>query len=208
MRRRFASTPRKWASSADARTSSGACRRSALGLVGLFAVALAACGGQADPSAPTRPLPPYSGGSVELFDDTVEPAGVGLDFDKTYNPRSDVTLRERTQTADAVLRVRVQTVSSKTDGADAVFRLGLSTVEKLAGEHPPPSNFTVRIDKNSASYGILKNFESRLVGYPFIAFVREFIRPDGESELHFHLSQDTKDVKAAVSDAQALSELK
>lgn len=208
MRRRPASSAPNGASPVAPTKSGVRTPSSGIFFAGLFAVALAACGSPADPDAPGRPLPPYSGASVELFDDTVEPASVGLDFDKTYNPRSDVVLRERTQTADAVLRVRVQTVSSKTDGADAIFRLGLSTVEKLAGEHPPPSSFTVRIDKNSASYGILKNFESRLVGYPFVAFVREFIRPDGERELHFHLSQDTKDVKAAVSDAQALSELK
>jgi hypothetical protein len=54
----------------------------------------------------------------------------------------------------------------------------------------------------------MKNFESRLVGYGFVAFVREFATPTGERELHFHLAPDTKEVKAAVSDALALGELR
>ena len=54
----------------------------------------------------------------------------------------------------------------------------------------------------------MKNFESRLVGYAFVAFVREFAHPNGERELHFHLAPDTKEVKAAVGDAMLMGELK
>ena len=117
-------------------------------------------------------------------------------------------LRERAQVGDAVLRVRVSTVTAKTNGPDAQFQLGLHTVEKLAGKYPPPVNFTVQIDKTSESHGIMKNFESRLVGYSFVAFVREFAHPNGERELHFHLAPDTKEVKAAVGDAMVMGELR
>ena len=51
----------------------------------------------------TRPLPPYAGRAAELFDDTIEPAAVGLDFDKGYSPKQDPMLRERSQTSDAVV---------------------------------------------------------------------------------------------------------
>ena len=37
---------------------------------------------------------------------------------------------------------------------------------------------------------------------------REFVRPDGDRELHFHLAPDSKEVKLAVSDAVLLGELK
>jgi hypothetical protein len=53
----------------------------------------------------------------------------------------------------------------------------------------------------------MKNFESRLVGYAFIAFVREFVRPDGDRDIHFHLAPDTKDVKNAVGDALTAYEI-
>lgn len=174
----------------------------------VVASAGAGCGGGPDPSAPSRPLPTYAGRAAELFDDTIEPAAVGLDFDRGYTPRSDALLRERTQLGDAVLRVRVSTVTATNDGPASAYQVGLQIVEKLAGEHPPPAPFTVRIDKTSESHGVMRNFESRLVGYAFVAFVREFVRPDGDRDIHFHLAPDSKEVRAAVTDAVALGALK
>jgi hypothetical protein len=174
----------------------------------LAMLALTACGGSTNSSDTARPVTPYSGRQADLFDDTIEPAAVGLDFDKGYVPRADKILRERAQVGDAVLRVRVLTVTAKTDGPDHAYQLGLHTLEKLAGKNPPPDDFTVQINRASESHGIMKNFESRLVGYAFVAFVREFAHPSGDREVHFHLAPDTKEVKAAVGDAMLLSEVK
>jgi hypothetical protein len=174
---------------------------------GPVGLALAGCGGSSAESS-NRTVAPYAGRSADLFDDTIEPAAVGLDFEKGYAPRVDKTLRERAQTSDAVIRVRVATVTAKKDGPEATYQLGLHSVEKLSGRNPPPADFTIQINKQSESHGIMKNFESRLVGYAFVAFVREFGAPGGDRELHFHLAPDTKEVKAAVSDALALGELK
>lgn len=169
----------------------------------------AGCGTTAkDAASANRPLPGYSGRSADLFDDSIEPAAVGLDFDRGYAPRTDPSLRERAQTGDAVLRVRVATVTAKKDGPEAVYQLGLHTVEKVAGGHAPDLDFTVTIGKSSESHGIMKSFESRLVGYSFVAFVREFVRPDGDHEVHFHLAPDTKEVKLAVNEAMVLGEMK
>jgi hypothetical protein len=167
-----------------------------------------ACGGPKDANGPVRPLPGYSGHSADLFDDTIEPAAVGLDFDRGYSPRSDPALRERAQTGDAVIRVKVTTITAKTDGPDAVYQLGLHIVETVTGKHAPPPDFNVTISKTSESHGIMKNFEARLVGYAFVAFVREFVRPDGDREVHFHLAPDTKEVKNAVNEALVLGEVK
>jgi hypothetical protein len=145
---------------------------------------------------------------VEVFDDSIEPAAVGLDFDRGYSPRGDKSLRERAQMADAVLRVRVTTVTAKTEGTGNVYTLGLQTLEELAGKHPPPPRFDVVVSRSSESHGIMKSFEGRLVGKTFVGFVREFVRSDGDHELHFHLAPDSKDVKLAVGDAVLLGELK
>jgi len=153
-----------------------------------------------------RPLPAYAGRAADLFDDAVDPAAVGMDFDKGYSAKADPMLRERAQVSDAVLRVKVATVTGKKDGPEATYQLGLHTVEKMTGSNAPPTDFTVTVNKSSESHGILKNFEGRLVGYPFVAFVREFVRPDGDHEVHFHLSPDTKDVKDAVGNAVVLGE--
>lgn len=166
------------------------------------------CGSSRDPNAPGRPVPAWAGHQVEVFDDTIEPAAVGLDLDKGYSPRGDPMLRERAQLADGVLRVKVTTVTAKTDGPDSVYQLGANTLEKLSGKFPPPQQFNLRVSKGSESYGILRSFENRLVGKDFIVFVREFSRPDGDRELHFHIAPDSKDVKDAVGDAVLLGELK
>jgi len=173
----------------------------------LGAATVPGCGPATPAGAPTRPLPGYSGRAADLFDDAIDPAGVGMDFDKGYTPKADPLLRERAQVSDAVLRVKVQTVTGKTDGPEKSYTLGLHTVEKMTGGHAPPTDFSVAVNKSSESHGILKNFEGRLVGYPFVAFVREFVRPDGDREIHFHLSPDTKEVKAAVGDAVILGEI-
>ena len=86
------------------------------------------CGPASPAGAPTRPLPGYSGRAADLFDDAIDPAGVGMDFDKGYSPKADPLLRERAQVSDAVLRVKVQTVTGKTDGPEKTYQLGLHTV--------------------------------------------------------------------------------
>lgn len=177
-------------------------------IFGSIVAACIACGGGKDADSPGRPVLPYSGRQADLFDDAIEPAAVGLDFDKGYAPRVDKTLRERAQVGDAVLRVRVATVTAKKDGPESTYQLGLHTVEKLVGKNPPTADFTVQINKASESHGVMKNLESRVVGYAFIAFVREFASPSGDRELHFHLAPDTKEVRMAVGDAVALGELK
>jgi hypothetical protein len=164
------------------------------------------CGPMSGPVSKTRPLPAYAGRAADLFDDSIDPAGVGMDFDKGYTPRADPLLRERAQVCDAVLRVKISTVTGKKDGPESTYQLELHTVEKMTGANPPPPDFTVTVNKASEAHGIVKNFEGRLVGYPFVAFVREFVRPDGDHEVHFHLSPDTKEVKSAVSDAVILGE--
>jgi len=174
-----------------------------LGLIGLAA----SCGDGPGANDPSRTVASYQGRQADLFDDSIDPAAVGLDFDKGYAPRLDKSLRERAQVGDAVLRVRVATVTAKTDGPESSYQLGLHTVEKLTGKNAPPTDFTLNIDKQSESHGILKNFESRLVGYAFIAFVREFSHGE-ERSVHFHLAPDTKEVKTAVGDAVLLGEFK
>ncbi len=173
------------------------------GFVVVFLLLLA-CGGP-DANSPGRALPPYTGHTTELFDDVIEPRAVGMNLEETVQPRTDPTLRERTQTGDGVVKVRVETVTGSGDGETVKYELTLRVLASLAGQHPPQDTLTVFVDKSSPSIGILKSFDTRLGGKTFVAFVREF--QNGEDRrFHFHFAPDTKDVAAAVKEAVDLSE--
>jgi hypothetical protein len=62
----------------------------------------------------------------------------------------------------------------------------------------------VNVGKSGPSAGILKSYETQLVGKRFIAFIRLFGKSDGEREYHFHLASDSKDVATAVREASVL----
>ncbi len=162
------------------------------------------CGGG---EIPESQLPKWSGHSAELFDDVIEPRAVGLELNVTATPRADPILRERTQTGDAVLRVRVETVTQSGYGRNIRHQLSFVTLEKLAGALPPPGNFAVTMDESNPSIGIVRSLEARLGGKTFIAFVKTFGQ-DGERQYHFHLAADAKDVRDSVQDAVALGDFK
>jgi hypothetical protein len=153
-----------------------------------------------------RPLPSYVGHAVELFDDAIEPGAVGLDAEVHTDPRGDATVRERAQLSDAVLRVRTTTLTAKQDGAETFYQLSLRTLENLGGPFPPGDAFSVTLGPKSRSIGIVKNLEDAIVGKSFIAFVSAFVLPDGDRELHFHLSPDTKPEAAAVRESMQKTE--
>jgi len=173
-----------------------------------FLVSVALACGTPDPNAPTRPLPAYEGHQAELFDDAIDPRAVGLNLDDVHTPQSDAAVRERTQVGDAVVRARIETVTAKRDGDNVEYQLGLQIIEKLTGEHPPPDEFTVRLDKGSPSAGIVRSLDARLGGKSFVVFLREFKGSDNEPRFYAHFAPDSKDVVAAVKDAMALSEFK
>jgi hypothetical protein len=169
-------------------------------------IALPAC---EEPGAkgPTRPLPTYAGHAAEVFDDSIELAAAGVSLDVHVDPHTDKGLRERTQVCDAVVRARVTTVTRKPDDNGAHYVVGMKTLEKITGNFPPADTFEVIVSDKSPSLGMLKTMEGAIVGKTFVAFVRAFVRPEGEEEIHFHLAPDTKDEAAAVREAVALQNL-
>ncbi len=172
---------------------------------------LIACGDGPGAKAPSRPLAPYLGRMTELFDDAIDPAAVGLDMDNSYHPRADQTLRERAQVSDAILRVKITTVTNKTDESESGgYEVGLKQLEWIGGDHPPGTDqFNIRMRKSTQTNGIMKTMEGRMVGTEFIVFLRQFNGADpAEKEFHAHFSPASKDVKAAIGDAIVLRELK
>jgi hypothetical protein len=182
-------------------------RRCTVPLIGLLLAASVSCDPLPPAARPARPLPTYAGHAAELFDDSIEPAAVGLSLEGRVDPHVDRGLRERTQVGDAVVRVRATTVTAKQEESGTRYVMGLRTLELVAGPFPPGNTFEVGVDQKSPSVGLLKGMENQIVGKTFIAFVRAFVRADGDTEVHFHLAPDTKEEVAAVKDAAALANL-
>jgi hypothetical protein len=164
----------------------------------LTASSALAVGCAASAGAEGRPLPSYAGHATELFDDAIEPRAVGLELEQGWDPRSDALLRERVQIGDAAMRVRISTLTEKQEGTESRYQLGMKILETLAGSYPPPDDFNVSVDNTSPSVGIVHSLQDGIVGKTFVAFVRAFVRSDGDHELHFHLAPDTKPEIGAV----------
>jgi hypothetical protein len=181
-------------------------------LAGLAVQALAgatACGGKGA-NGPGKEYPPYTGRSVDLFDDGIDPIAVGYQLEPGPSPSTDAKLRERVQTGDAVVRARVVTVTSKNEDAGRSWQLGLHTLGRLAGTGPLDADFTLDVEATDPGAGMVKAFESNLVGASFVVAVRTFARAGspGDADLHFHLLADKADVLAAVKEAALLEQVK
>ncbi len=179
-------------------------------LASLFLVSSStACGGKGA-SGPEKEYPPYTGKSVELFDDGIDAIAVGYQLEPGPAPATDAKLRARVQTGDAVVRARVVTVTSKKEDVGRSWQLGLHTLERLAGSAALDADFTLDVESTDPGAGMVRAFESSLVGATFVVAVRTFAHAGapGESDLHFHLSADKADVLAAVKEASLLQQVK
>jgi len=167
-----------------------------------------ACGKGAN--GPERDYPPYTGRSVELFDDGIDPIAVGYQLEPGPAPSTDAKLRERVQTGDAVVRARVVTVTSKKEDNGRSWQLGLHMLARLAGTAPPDADFALDVESTDPGAGMVKAFESTLVGATFVVSMRTFAHAGspGDADLHFHLSADKADVLAAVKEATLLQQVK
>jgi hypothetical protein len=181
-------------------------RRSTI-VLGL-AFTAASCTPLAEAEAPKRPLPAYAGHAMDLFDDAIEPVAVGLNIEAKVDPRSDKKLRERAQTADATLRVRVTTLTVKdTDEGGTRYVVAFKTVDKLGGAFPPGDAFEIVVAKTTPAAAIMKGMGERITGKTFVAFLRKFVRPDGDDETHFHLAPDSPMEVSAINDAYLMKGL-
>lgn len=178
-------------------------RAGAAVLTAIF-LSLPACAGGTTHRGPARALPPYAGRAAELFDDSIEAGAVGYRLDSASPPpMNDNLLRERAQVGDAVVRARVTTVTSKDEDRRRTWLIGLHTVEKLGGAGPLDTDFSILVQPGGLSSGIMRALGPQMIGMTFVAFVREFARPEGsdDSDLHFHLTEDNRAAVAAVHSA-------
>jgi len=175
----------------------------------LVGLALASCGGKGA-SGPGATYPAYTGHPTELFDDGIDPIAVGYQLEPGPPPATDAKLRERVQTADAVVRAKVTTVTSKKEDVGRSWQLGLHLLGRLAGTGGVENDFSLDVESTDQGAGMVKAFEANLVGATFVVFGRTFAKAGapGEAELHFHLSADKPDVLDAIKQAALLQQVR
>jgi hypothetical protein len=176
-----------------------------LGWCCFFSLSLAGCGGGGQAgSSRAFPLPEYDRAAKQLFDNGFDAGALGLGFDTLLPSGNDRLLRERTQTADSVVRARIVTVTSQKDGAIATSQIAMTVLQDLAGQHPQTREFVLQVAAEDPANGTLKALQGGLVGKTFVVFLREFAAAGGQSAVHFHVSRDDPDMVNQVQ-AAALS---
>lgn len=165
----------------------------------------AACG-PARPSSDSSvsKLPVWEGRSAELFNDSLDPAVLGLTME-TPIYRGDLLFRERCKAAETVARMRITTVTEGTNDGKKTIVLGFSTVERLAGAAPPPA-LEASFRAGSPSFGLIERTQSKLRGKAVVVAWRAF-RQDGDAVTHVFVAPDEPEVVSAVHENVALEEL-
>jgi len=148
----------------------------------------------------------WHGEHRRLFDDAIAPAAVGMSLDGRP-PAEDPALTMRTDAADVVARMRVSTVTVESTGGKETYFLTVQVgFPTLAPARVDDTHFELAIDSANPSFVIVQSLDAGLRGMVFVGFVRYFAGEVGP-EIHWHLTADTDEVRAAVQRASALAAL-
>ncbi len=154
---------------------------------------------QAQTPPPAAALPAYSTQAATLFDDSMAPDIFGAVPDT--DAASDPVLASRTQQAEAVLPVRVQTVTSDSGGDNPDYTLVLQPAGPALAGHAGPEEISIEVEPTSPAYPFVHSADSTLVGKEFILFFRHY-NQEGRTTLHWRAEADTPALRAAVEQAR------
>lgn len=164
------------------------------------------CGRPSRPSSvPLEAMHPYDGPDRQRFDDSIDPAVLGLALERG-DYRRDGTFLARAQTAHGVARVRIVTVSVDSSREDAPFRLQLRRVGVPLKRLDQAESIEVEVRPGSPSYSLLRQYETKLSNRTALAMWKRF-RQGEEPSTHFYLAPDNDEALAAAREALALQEV-
>ena len=156
------------------------------------AVFVTACGGSSPPAR--QATPPYDADYATLFSDLFRPELFGIESSKPAE--LDGLLSERARKAEAVLPIRVITLSREIRGGTRSYSVVVEqTGPGLAGNslHAP---LALAIPERSPAFGWLEGAGTAWVGTHVLLMFRTF--QDGP---HFFGTSDTPAVRAAIAEA-------
>jgi hypothetical protein len=171
----------------------------------LLVLALAGCGGsQPRAASATEGLPEYSPEEAAIFGDDLSPSVFGLPTEIPIE--NDSRLFDWLHDADAIVKVRVATVSQEELAGKKGFALSLSvepgTLKGRLDENP----LEIQLGPGSPALSQVLTAGSQFVGRRFVLFVKRYAR-QGEPELHWHGEGDTPAFHQAIERTNALDEV-
>lgn len=143
------------------------------------------------PPAIRTPTPVYSPEDAALFNDLFRPELFG--HPGFSPPELDGLLPERVAAADAVVPVRVVTVTFDGDGERQNYSVVVAPSEAALAGQLDLESVTLRIAGNSPVFPWVEGASRKWVGTQLLLFLKHF--HDGP---HFHGAPDTPGVRAAV----------
>lgn len=173
---------------------------------GLLAAGAAAIGCQKTPTRataeqPAIELPVYDQAAARVFDDSIAPEVFGLHVERS-DPGKDPVLRERSQTADHVARVKLRTIQEERFDNSLRYRIVVQPLgDAIAGE-PLPDQLELTVGRASPSLTMLRSMSVEAVGTRFILLLKRY-QLDEEPVFHFRGEPDLPPILAAIRQANA-----
>ncbi len=156
-------------------------------------------------AVPLAAMHPYEGPDQQNFNDSIEPAVLGLALGRA-DYRRDARFLARAQTAHGVARVRIVTVSVDGSRDGAPYRLQLARVGDPLKRYDQADTIDVEVRPGSPSYSLLRQYEAKLSNRTALAMWKRFRQGD-EPSTHFYLAPDNDEAVAAAREALALQEV-
>jgi hypothetical protein len=170
----------------------------------LLSLAVAGCGGsQPRAASATEGLPEYTPEEAAVFGDDLSPSVFGLPTEIPIE--NDSRLVDWLHDADAIVRVRVATVTEEELAGKKGFSLSLSVEPETLKGRLAENPLEIRLGPYSPALSQVVTAGSRFVGRRFILFVKRYAH-QGEPELHWHGEGDTPSFHRAVEGTNALDE--
>jgi hypothetical protein len=188
-------------------------RRSLPRVASGMACALAICLGAglacapppAETSADTSDLPEFTASEAALFDDAFSLGVFGAEFEETA-PSADPKLADRTAQADAVVAVRVSTVTRDSGGDLKGYVIVVTPVGQPLAGSVAPEPVELEVTEQSPSFPFVSSADAGLVGQKLILFLKRY-NDRGAAVVHWRLELDSDEVRKAIADASALEEI-
>lgn len=179
-----------------------------VGLLGaLSGLCAAGCGPQTRGPAQIQidTLPLHKDHLATLFDDSIEPAAMGLNMEKVIL-KIDPKFRDRVREADVLAAVKVTTVTVGKIEERSIIHIQFSTEQVFSPSAPEAEHLELRIPEGTQAYGVMQAVQNKARNRSLVGAWKRF-RSGNEAVIHFYFAPNDADTIAAIKEIQALREI-